>query len=236
MTTELSEELDHLFMCPITLGPIVDPVVAIDGYMYERSAIRQWFQHSSKSPITGLELANRRLVSVHPVKSAAKVYNSRKRALPQINQTNHKQKLHKKSKARKAPKKEEEKKVVLFLGGTEQKLEIKCKLTDTIPNLFVRIREQGFSNFCLFTLGLDEMDEMDDQKEKLDECYFLWRPEDCGVVVETIFGDRFPVFIPMEFRNSTETFVPGQRSPNSERQRSLNWSYFRAGFELCRQN
>eukprot|EP00008_Paramoeba_atlantica_P000884 CAMPEP_0201503086 /NCGR_PEP_ID=MMETSP0151_2-20130828/84478_1 /ASSEMBLY_ACC=CAM_ASM_000257 /TAXON_ID=200890 /ORGANISM="Paramoeba atlantica, Strain 621/1 / CCAP 1560/9" /LENGTH=229 /DNA_ID=CAMNT_0047896717 /DNA_START=1046 /DNA_END=1735 /DNA_ORIENTATION=+ len=47
------EEVD-LLVCPITMAPFVDPVVASDGHTYERAAILLWFQtgHNS-SPMTG---------------------------------------------------------------------------------------------------------------------------------------------------------------------------------------
>ena len=50
--------LEHL-RCPITSQLMVDPVVAQDGYTYERSAIEWHFQaHSqTKSPVTGLAMA-----------------------------------------------------------------------------------------------------------------------------------------------------------------------------------
>lgn len=38
--------------CPILLGPWTDPVVASDGYTYERSVIEDWMLHSPTSPIT----------------------------------------------------------------------------------------------------------------------------------------------------------------------------------------
>lgn len=44
--------LDNYFMCPITRELPKDPVLAADGYMYERGAIEQWFQQSAKSLIT----------------------------------------------------------------------------------------------------------------------------------------------------------------------------------------
>ena len=41
---------------------MVDPVIAADGHTYERSAIQQWLQTKSTSPVTRLPLAHLRLV------------------------------------------------------------------------------------------------------------------------------------------------------------------------------
>ena len=40
------------FLCPITQELPVDPVIAEDGHIYERSAIGQWLARSDKSPHT----------------------------------------------------------------------------------------------------------------------------------------------------------------------------------------
>ena len=50
------------FICPISLDPMVDPVVTIDGQTYERSAITKWFATSTKSPLTAQPLASKLLV------------------------------------------------------------------------------------------------------------------------------------------------------------------------------
>ncbi|KAK9817018.1 hypothetical protein WJX72_008414 [[Myrmecia] bisecta] len=42
--------------CPITQEVMRDPVIAIDGHTYERSAIEEWFAKSNISPMTGAEL------------------------------------------------------------------------------------------------------------------------------------------------------------------------------------
>ena len=48
--------------CPITHEIMTDPVVACDGYTYEREAITKWLRHHDTSPETGLQLKNRTLV------------------------------------------------------------------------------------------------------------------------------------------------------------------------------
>jgi WD40 repeat protein len=42
--------------CPITHDLMVDPVVALDGYTYERLAIEQWLEQTGTSPMTRAEL------------------------------------------------------------------------------------------------------------------------------------------------------------------------------------
>eukprot|EP00045_Choanoeca_perplexa_P015156 m.184353 g.184353 ORF g.184353 m.184353 type:complete len:382 (+) comp16905_c0_seq3:166-1311(+) len=41
------------FLCPITYDIMVDPVVAADGFSYERESIRTWFLDHATSPLTG---------------------------------------------------------------------------------------------------------------------------------------------------------------------------------------
>jgi hypothetical protein len=45
-------------MCPLTLETMVNPVIAIDGYTYEREAIEKWFEKHATSPMTGMELSS----------------------------------------------------------------------------------------------------------------------------------------------------------------------------------
>ena len=41
---------------------MVDPVIAADGYTYERSAISDWLQQHETSPVTNQRLAHSRLL------------------------------------------------------------------------------------------------------------------------------------------------------------------------------
>lgn len=54
------------YKCPITATLMVDPVIAVDGMTYERSAIEQWFAANRgghvKSPVTNQRLKTRDLV------------------------------------------------------------------------------------------------------------------------------------------------------------------------------
>lgn len=65
---ELSEMLPqgsipHQFFCPIFQEIMNDPVKTIDGHTYDRPAIERWFTYNSTSPLTGLPLSSKALVS-----------------------------------------------------------------------------------------------------------------------------------------------------------------------------
>lgn len=57
------------YQCPITHDTMTDPVVAADGFSYEREAILSWFRQGSpfliRSPMTGLRISG----EVHPNQS-----------------------------------------------------------------------------------------------------------------------------------------------------------------------
>jgi len=46
-----TDDMTELFICPITHGLMVDPVTAEDGHTYERSAIENWLQRKTSSPL-----------------------------------------------------------------------------------------------------------------------------------------------------------------------------------------
>merc|ERR1711939_537947 len=59
-------------ICPITLERFVDPVIARDGYVYERRAIQQWFDNNRRiSPMTNGPLTDTRLTPCHKMKTIA---------------------------------------------------------------------------------------------------------------------------------------------------------------------
>ena len=58
-----ANELPEAYCCPITQLLMIDPVVTCDGYTYERTAIVQWLERRSTSPLTGAPLAHTNLVS-----------------------------------------------------------------------------------------------------------------------------------------------------------------------------
>jgi TPR repeat protein len=49
------------FLCPITFSLPVDPVMAEDGNVYERSAIEEWLKQQHKSPVTNLAMGTKLL-------------------------------------------------------------------------------------------------------------------------------------------------------------------------------
>jgi len=55
--------------CPITHELFVDPVLAVDGFTYERDAIELWFRQSDKSPVTGVKIS-RALFPNHALRGA----------------------------------------------------------------------------------------------------------------------------------------------------------------------
>lgn len=50
------EEIRSL-TCPITGQIFKDPVMAEDGYIYEKTAIKDWFRENNTSPLTNLEIS-----------------------------------------------------------------------------------------------------------------------------------------------------------------------------------
>ena len=52
-------------VCPITFSLPVDPVIAEDGKVYERSAIEEWLKQQRKSPVTNLEMGTKLLPALH---------------------------------------------------------------------------------------------------------------------------------------------------------------------------
>ena len=56
-----TEEAFAELVCPITFSLPVDPVMAEDGNVYERSAIEEWLKQQRKSPVTNLEMGTRLL-------------------------------------------------------------------------------------------------------------------------------------------------------------------------------
>ncbi|CAH2305585.1 WD repeat, SAM and U-box domain-containing 1 isoform X1 [Pelobates cultripes] len=58
------------FLCPITCEIMKDPVIASDGYSYERSAIENWISTKRTSPMTNLPLENLLLTPNRTLKMA----------------------------------------------------------------------------------------------------------------------------------------------------------------------
>jgi len=60
-TKSAVNEAMNEFLCPITFSLPVDPVMAEDGKVYERSAIEEWLKQQRKSPVTNLAMGTRLL-------------------------------------------------------------------------------------------------------------------------------------------------------------------------------
>lgn len=64
LSTLLSlDEIPHEFFCCISQDIMLDPVKTVDGFTYDRISIEKWFENSSKSPLTGLQLESKDLES-----------------------------------------------------------------------------------------------------------------------------------------------------------------------------
>ncbi|PNH07323.1 E3 ubiquitin-protein ligase [Tetrabaena socialis] len=62
---------DPMFLCPITQDVMTDPVIATDGYTYERAAIVDWLARKATSPLTNQRLpAGNALIPNHGLRSA----------------------------------------------------------------------------------------------------------------------------------------------------------------------
>jgi len=65
------------FLCPIMREPMTDPVVALDGHTYERSAILRWFEQGSQtSPKTGSPM-QQLLIPNHALRAQIMTENDR---------------------------------------------------------------------------------------------------------------------------------------------------------------
>jgi hypothetical protein len=66
-----SREPPAYFICPITAAVMKDPVVAADGFTYERSAVTRWLQQQAmrRSPMTNKPMETL-LVPNHSLRSS----------------------------------------------------------------------------------------------------------------------------------------------------------------------
>ncbi|GLI65260.1 hypothetical protein VaNZ11_008749 [Volvox africanus] len=62
---------DLIFLCPITQDVMDDPVIATDGYTYERHAIMQWLKNKTVSPMTNAPMpGGTTLIPNHALRSS----------------------------------------------------------------------------------------------------------------------------------------------------------------------
>lgn len=72
--------IPEAFVCPLSLGVMLDPVVALDGSMYERSQIEMWFRRCAQSntplssPNTGLDLPSPMVLPAYVLQHAIETY------------------------------------------------------------------------------------------------------------------------------------------------------------------
>jgi hypothetical protein len=62
MKETFKDTIPQEFFCPITAEIFFDPVMTSDGQTYEKSAIEEWLKNNEKSPLTGKNLANKKLI------------------------------------------------------------------------------------------------------------------------------------------------------------------------------
>jgi hypothetical protein len=59
------------FACPITQEVMKDPVIAADGFSYERTSIERWFEMGhTTSPVTNKHLEHLFLTTNHSLRKA----------------------------------------------------------------------------------------------------------------------------------------------------------------------
>lgn len=74
---ESGSEAPDEFLCPITRELMEDPVIAADGYSYERVSIESWIRGKNKtSPMTNLPLQTTMLTPNRSLKSAISRWKS----------------------------------------------------------------------------------------------------------------------------------------------------------------
>eukprot|EP00005_Dracoamoeba_jomungandri_P001536 CAMPEP_0174262220 /NCGR_PEP_ID=MMETSP0439-20130205/12847_1 /TAXON_ID=0 /ORGANISM="Stereomyxa ramosa, Strain Chinc5" /LENGTH=725 /DNA_ID=CAMNT_0015346893 /DNA_START=48 /DNA_END=2225 /DNA_ORIENTATION=- len=74
----LDEDHPEEFVCPITQELMNDPVVAVDGHTYERSAITEWLSQQKTSPMSGASLETTVLYPNFGLRSRIKAYLEKK--------------------------------------------------------------------------------------------------------------------------------------------------------------
>jgi len=75
LLTDENLSLPEECYCPITHEFMIDPVVAFDGYSYEKAAIQEWFKKGNNtSPMTNELLSSNQLLPNHTLKLLIKKY------------------------------------------------------------------------------------------------------------------------------------------------------------------
>ena len=75
MLADLDDDsIPREFICCITQSTMNDPVKTVDGQTYDRFAILKWFERHSTSPLTGLVLPSKHLLSNIELKEQIQQY------------------------------------------------------------------------------------------------------------------------------------------------------------------
>jgi hypothetical protein len=78
----MEDRLPEEFHCPITHEIMKDPVIAIDGHSYERSAIQEWFRRGQEtSPRTNDPLQSQQLYPNHALRNVIEKYDDERSIL-----------------------------------------------------------------------------------------------------------------------------------------------------------
>mmetsp|Transcript_27378 Transcript_27378/g.52131 ORF Transcript_27378/g.52131 Transcript_27378/m.52131 type:complete len:501 (+) Transcript_27378:30-1532(+) len=62
------------YLCPITMAVMIDPVIAMDGFSYEREAIELWLKESKRSPVTNMSMKSKTVIPNQNLKILIREY------------------------------------------------------------------------------------------------------------------------------------------------------------------
>lgn len=69
-----NQTIPYEFICGISQDIMSDPVKTCDGFTYDRYCIERWLETSNKSPMTGLDLDNKILVTNNAIRNQIEHY------------------------------------------------------------------------------------------------------------------------------------------------------------------
>ena len=70
LKSSADEECSRVYLCPLSQDIMVDPVIAHDGWTYERAKIEEWFNRNNTSPMTLETLESLNLISNRALRSS----------------------------------------------------------------------------------------------------------------------------------------------------------------------
>jgi hypothetical protein len=79
-TLKSSEELENLFMCPLSLDTFEDPVVDKCGHTFERTNIQDWLQKNDTCPLFRERITSKGLMPNRVVKQAIDILKRKGRS------------------------------------------------------------------------------------------------------------------------------------------------------------